>query len=62
MARPMAVPTMPDSASGRVDHALLAELRLQSVGHAEDAAERADVLAHEHDLVVVPHRGAQALR
>src|SRR5690606_4408340 len=45
----------------RVHDALLAELGLQPVGHAEDAAQRADVLAHEHDLVVVPHRGPQAL-
>jgi hypothetical protein len=44
----------------RVDHAVLAEVLLQPVGDAEDAAERADVLAHQDDLRVVLHRLAQA--
>ena len=46
----------------RVDDALRAELVLQSVGDAEHAAELADVLAHEHDLVVVGEGAAEALR
>ena len=57
---PTAVPTMPDSASGRVDDPVLAEVLLQAVGDPEDAAELADVLAHEEDLGVVLHRLAQA--
>ena len=51
---------MPDSASGRVDDAVLAEVLLQAVGDAEDAAELADVLTHEQDLVVGLHGLAQA--
>ena len=45
---------------GRVDDAVLAEVLLETVGDAEDAAELADVLAHEQDLVVGLHRLAQA--
>ncbi|GAA3308323.1 hypothetical protein GCM10020219_009380 [Nonomuraea dietziae] len=44
-----------------VDDAVLAEVLLQTVGDAEDAAELADVLAHDEDLRVVLHRLAQAL-
>ena len=44
----------------RVDDAVLAEVLLQAVGDAEDAAELADVLAHEQDLVVGLHGLAQA--
>ena len=44
----------------RVDDAVLAEVLLQAVGDAEDAAELADVLAHEDDLGVVLHGPAQA--
>jgi hypothetical protein len=36
----------------RVDHPLLAEVLLQPVGDPEDAAELADVFAHDDDLVV----------
>ena len=43
----------------RVPDAVLAELRLQAVGDAEHAAERADVLAVDDDAVVVGHRVAQ---
>ena len=43
----------------RVPDAVLAELRLQAVGHAEDAAERADVLAVDDDAVVGGHGVAQ---
>ena len=43
-----------------VDDAVLAEVLLQAVGDPEDAAELADVLAHEHDLGVVLHGLAQA--
>ena len=43
-----------------VDDAVLAEVLLQTVGDPEDAAELADVLAHEQDLGVVLHRLAQA--
>ena len=42
----------------RVEHALVAELGLEALGDAEDAAERADVLAHEQHLLV----GAQRAR
>ena len=42
---PMAVPTMPDSASGRVDHPVLPEVLLQTLGDPEDSAQLADVLA-----------------
>ena len=44
-----------------VEHPLLAEVLLQAVGHPEDAAEPADVLAHDDDLGVVLHRRAQAV-
>ena len=60
MARPIAVPTMPDSASGVSSTRFVAELGLQALGHPEDAAERADVLAHEQHLGVVAERLAQA--
>ena len=43
-----------------VDDAVLAEVLLQAVGDPEDAAELADVLAHDQDLGVVLHRLAQA--
>ncbi|MCY1227402.1 hypothetical protein D9M72_396680 [compost metagenome] len=36
-----------------VHNTVLAEVLLQAVGHAEDAAERADVLPHQDDLGVV---------
>ena len=42
-----------------VDDAVLAEVLLQAVGDPEDAAELADVLTHDQDLVVVLHRLAQ---
>ncbi|AMM19280.1 hypothetical protein AX769_02925 [Frondihabitans sp. PAMC 28766] len=45
---------------GRVDHAAATELGLQPLGDAEDAPERADVLAHEQHSRVVEHRLAQA--
>jgi hypothetical protein len=44
-----------------VEDAVLAEVLLQAVGDAEDATELADVLAHEQDLRVALHRGAQSL-
>ena len=43
-----------------VEHALVAELGLQALGDAEDAAERADVLAHEQHLRSSGQRAAQA--
>ncbi len=43
-----------------VDDAVLAEVLLQAVGDPEDAAELADVLAHQDDLGVVLHGLAQA--
>jgi hypothetical protein len=43
----------------RVDHALSAELVLESVGDAEHAAELADVLAHDEHLRVVGHRATE---
>ena len=51
-----------DAALGErgVDHAVLAEVLLQAVGDAEDAAELADVLAHDQDLRVLLHRRPQA--
>ncbi len=45
-----------------VDDALLAEVLLQTVGDAEDAAELADVLTHDEDPLVVLHRPPQARR
>ena len=44
-----------------VDHPGLAEILLQAVGHAEDPAQLADVLAHDQDLGVVLERLAQSL-
>ena len=44
----------------RVEHAVRAELGLQALGDAEDAAERADVLAHEQHLRRRRQRLAQA--
>src|ERR1700683_5320936 len=46
---------------GRVDDAVFAEVLLQSVGDAKHAAELADVLAHDEDLLVLLHRATQAL-
>ena len=43
----------------RVDHPAVAEVVLQPFGDPEDAAELADVLAHEDDLGVVGHGLAQ---
>ena len=43
----------------RVEDALLAELGLQPLGHAEHSAELADVLAHEEHAVVLAHRAPQ---
>ena len=45
-----------------VDDAVLAEVLLQALGDPEDTAELADVLAHEDDLGVLLHGGAQAAR
>lgn len=44
-----------------VDHPLLAEVLLEAVGDTEDAAELADVLAHDEDLGVGLHGGTQRL-
>ncbi len=44
-----------------VDHPVLAEVLLQAVGDPEDAAELADVLAHDDDLGVVLQGAAQAV-
>ena len=64
--RPIATERQSDSHSDdaglcerRVDHALRTELVEESVRDAEDAAESADVLAQQHDLLVVSHRLAQ---
>ena len=51
---------MPDSASGRVHDAVLAEVLLQPVRDPEDAAEGADVLAHQDHLGIVFEGLAQA--
>jgi hypothetical protein len=45
---------------GRVEDALGAELGVQPLRDAEDAAEGADVLAHQQDAVVLRHRAAEA--
>ena len=55
MAMPTAVPMIPDSASGSVEAATLAEAGLKTVGHPEDAAEPADVLAEDDDAVIRRH-------
>ena len=44
----------------RVDHPVRAELVEQPVGDAEDAAELADVLPHDHDLGVIRHGAAES--
>ncbi len=44
-----------------VEHSVLAEVLLQAVRDPEDAAELADVLAHDEHLGVLFHRLAQAL-
>ncbi len=51
---------MPGLGQRGVEHALLAEVGLQALGDAEDAAERADVLAHEQHAVVLGERAAQS--
>jgi hypothetical protein len=43
-----------------VPDAVRAEAVLQALGDAEDAAEPADVLPHEHDLVVRGHGGGES--
>src|SRR5690606_13073646 len=45
----------------RVDHPVFAEVLLQPVGDPEDAAELADVLAHQDDLVVGLHGRPHAI-
>ena len=45
-----------------VEHALVAELGVQALRDAEDAAERADVLAHQQNLGVVEHAPGAARR
>ncbi|MDF9805169.1 hypothetical protein M2436_003716 [Streptomyces sp. HB372] len=44
-----------------VDHPVLAEVLLESVGDTEDAAELADVLTHDEDLGVVVEGEAERL-
>ena len=44
---------------GRVEHATLAELGLQTLGHPEDAAQAADVLTHQQHPVALGERAAQ---
>lgn len=39
----------------RVEHAVVAELGREPLGHPEDTAERPDVLTHEDHPVVGPH-------
>ena len=56
---PIAVPAMPDSATGRVEAAIGAHLRLEPVGDAEDTAKPADILAVDDHGVVLAHRVAQ---
>ncbi len=55
------MPMIPDSASGVSTTRCAPNSLEQSVGDAEDAAELADVLAHDEDLRVVGHRASQAL-
>src|SRR5690606_2049159 len=49
-------PDDPRLGERRIDHPSGAELVEQTVGDAEDAAERTDVLAQEDDVVIVAHR------
>jgi hypothetical protein len=53
-----------DAALGerRVDHAVVAELVVEALGHAEDAADLADVLAQHDDARVVGASPAGARR
>ena len=51
-AMPNAVPTIADSASGVSNTRCVAESGLQAVGRAKDAAELADVLAHDDHALV----------
>ena len=51
---------MPGLGQRRVDHPVLAEVLLQSLGHPEDSAQLADVLAGEHHLGVGLERPAEA--
>jgi hypothetical protein len=46
---------------GRVDDAVLAEVLLQAVGDAKDAAQLAHVLTHDENLLVLLHRSSQSL-
>ena len=61
MARPTETPAIARLGERRVEHAALAELVLQPVGHAEDAAELPDVLAEEEHPVVLGQRVAERL-
>ena len=65
MARPIAVPTMPASARGVSSTRFAPNSPLQPLGHAEHAAERADVLAQEEHVRVVgeglPQAGVERL-
>ena len=44
-----------------VEHSLVAELRLQTFGDAEDSAERANVFAHQQHSAVRSHRCTKSL-
>ena len=55
------MPAIAGLGQGRVEHAALAELVLQAVGHAEDAPELPDVLAEHERPVVLGERPPQRL-
>ena len=55
----MAMPMIADSASGRVETPLLAEGFGQSLGDAEDPAERGHVLAEDQHALIGRHRVVQ---
>ena len=58
---PIAVPTMPDSASGVSMQRSATELFLKATGRPEDAAETADVLAEHDDARVATHLDLQSI-
>ena len=59
IAIPIAIPTIADSASGVSKHRCVAECFDQSLGDAEHAAERRDVLAEHQHPIVGGHRVVQ---
>ena len=61
MQSPIAPPMIPASASGVSTQRSGAERVAQAGGRTEDAARAADVLAHDHHVLVAPELDVEAV-